>query len=218
MTDIPRPDPGDSDWIDWATDEEATSDQIHAATAAATPDTLVKRDAAGRFAAADGVAATDVATKGQLDSMAEDSGSYWASTTKSLADTTLSADSDLNVPIAASERMWLDWYFVFTSAAGVNTDLKATLTVPTGATGLWGSALDYDAPGSSGTQRGVLTDLTTTKTFALNDGPTGVHIRALVINGATAGNIVINLAQNTANATAVIREAWPKVAYDKVQG
>lgn len=49
MTDIPRPTPGDTDWIDWADDEEAQSDLVAAATAAATANTLVKRSADTSF-------------------------------------------------------------------------------------------------------------------------------------------------------------------------
>jgi hypothetical protein len=40
---------------------------LNAATDAATADTLVKRDGAGRFKAVNGLAASDVATKGQMD-------------------------------------------------------------------------------------------------------------------------------------------------------
>lgn len=70
MTDIPRPAPGDTDWIDWADDEEVNSDKVAAATSNATASTLILRDSAGRAQVVDGSAASDIATKGQVDARA----------------------------------------------------------------------------------------------------------------------------------------------------
>lgn len=154
----------------------------------------------------------------ELKGLAADAGDIWSGTAKTLSSATLSADSDLNVPIAANEKMWLDYYMEFTGTTASTTNLKATLTVPSGATGFWSSALDYDAAGSAGTAKGALGDLTTTKTFKLSSGVViGIVIRAKIINNTTAGNIVLSLAQNTEDlSNPVTRQAWAKVAYSKV--
>jgi hypothetical protein len=70
VTDVPLPAKGSTDWYSWAQDVEDATDQTHAATAAATANMLVKRDAAGRAQVADGSAAADLVTKGQLDQKA----------------------------------------------------------------------------------------------------------------------------------------------------
>lgn len=148
----------------------------------------------------------------------DDAGDAWSLTTKTLSVTagTYVTDADLNIPLAANQAAWIEYFLTFTGPTTSTANLRAQLLVPAGATGTWSSALDYDAAGSAGTAKGNLGDLTAVKTFKLNTGPTGVRILAKIANGTTGGNVSIQLSPDTTTASAVVRDALSRANYTKV--
>lgn len=124
--------------------------------------------------------------------------------------TTLQDDDHLVRAIGANETWVYEWLLVVTS--GSNTpDIKLTVTVPAGATGLL-SAAGLD-PGATGTVAGIRWIAQTTfgtsigNFGVLSGGPTFVVVRATVINAGTAGTVALQWAQNTSDASGVVVKA-----------
>lgn len=193
------------------------ADLVHASQHAADGDDPLGADLIGLTVT--GIDATNVQDAiAELVDMADDSGSYWSSTALTLNVTAGSykADSDLNFPIAAGQAVWADWHLSFSGASQSTANLRARVDAPTGATGEYSSALEYDALGSGSSAKGNLTALGAVKTFALGTGPTGIHIRGRIVNGSTAGNVVLNLAPDTTVASGPpIRAAYCRVVVDR---
>lgn len=125
MTDVPVPSTGSTNWSgpgSWVEEQEALTDQVIAATPEATPDTLVKRDSAGRIRAADGSAAGDLVTRAQLDAI-----SVGGVTLAELEDEESAANAVLSrtyLPLSASADF----------AAAPNRQIKRVTTSRTNAT------------------------------------------------------------------------------------
>lgn len=117
--------------------------------------------------------------------------------------TALQNDDHLTLAIAANET-WALEYILFLSGADAG-DFKSALSVPAGATG-WRGGIGPGVAATSGESDGRFTvkgDFTNDLIFGTNvtDTVTAL-IRTIVINGANAGNVVLQWAQNTSNGTA----------------
>lgn len=108
--------------------------------------------------------------------------------------TTLANDSELKFAIAASE-VWSATFNIYVDSPTA-ADMKCTITAPTGATGQWGDPTFNGETANFGTTQVIGTA-----------GP-GLAIPVIfpvgVINGANAGFITFQFAQQTSNATACI--------------
>ncbi len=116
------------------------------------------------------------------------------------------ADEVLLFPVAANEIWLTEWVLLYTAAAAA--DLQYRFTFPTGGslvhTSIFPNAADTVAwQSSSGT-----TSPTTAIQVAGNAAILVLHdFRLVYINGANAGNVVLEWAQVTSNATATVMKA-----------
>lgn len=121
------------------------------------------------------------------------------SATESVANsTTLQNDDELIFPVAANET-WVVEYVLFGSADSTVPGIKVALSVPSGAAGRMGAIGASFTPAASGTQ-------TSTLTAGLSmpvDVGFMVHFFATIRNGANAGNVTLQWAQQVSNANAV---------------
>lgn len=119
--------------------------------------------------------------------------------------TTLQNDDHLTFPIGANET-WVVKYVLFLTGSDAG-DFKSVLGAPSGATG-WrggiGPALAATSAEDAASRFIVLGDLGTgTLVFGTTtNGTVTAVIRAVVINGSTAGSVTLRWAQNTSDATA----------------
>ena len=120
--------------------------------------------------------------------------------------TTLQNDDALLAALAANEVVAFQCAIHLTS--GVTPDIKVAFTVPSGATLRWGMvgnadpSINQTSVGASGT--GILAQ---TAGVAL---PGHILLSGTVVNGANAGNLQLQWAQNTADAsdTTVLANSW----------
>lgn len=107
----------------------------------------------------------------------------------------LQNDDDLLMALAANEVWAFEAYLIYTTPA--TPDIKFAFTVPAGATLQWGTVA-YDSAGVL-----VQVDVSasgTSKDFV--DGTSySIFIQGVVLNGANAGNLQLQWAQNTMNAS-----------------
>jgi len=117
--------------------------------------------------------------------------------------TALQDDDDFILPLAANE-VWLVELFLLQQSPSNASDFKMGWTYPVGCTISWGSPNEV---GSNTSQWeiasvGAVATVVKIQTDTLGAG-TGnftqaIHITAIVVNGANAGNLVFQWAQNTA--------------------
>lgn len=127
--------------------------------------------------------------------------------------TTYVDDSHLVFPAEAfAVYTMVGWFKYF---ADPTPDIKVNISVPTGCLGEWG----WNMPGSNTLATGTVGYAIRTETIDVNGGRTGygtsdsIHytpMGGLFRMGATAGNIALQWAQNTASATAttVYTDSW----------
>lgn len=118
--------------------------------------------------------------------------------------TALQDDDELLIPAGANEVWALD--FVLYTDGATAGDIKATVVGPAGATG----TVSVQGPGTGATT--FADHLTNEQSAGLGTAPpagtlgagnpTRVSVRALVVNGATAGDVKLQWAQNVSNGTA----------------
>jgi hypothetical protein len=114
---------------------------------------------------------------------------------------TLQNDDHLLLAIGASEV----WEFQFTLwyDAGVTPDIKFAITVPSGATLRWGNAPWVNTAGAAyGT--GAESSSGGSRDFAGGTAPRITVIHGMIANSTNAGNLQLQWAQNTANASDTI--------------
>lgn len=180
----------------------------------------------GTPTAPDPTTSSGIATKGYTDSLVG-TATAWTLRIASTVDkvvtssTTLSADTDLNVPIGAGDVWFLMYEMEFNLASGgaTGTDISAGLTFPTGATGRWSAAFDWDTPqGSSATARGALTSISSGLVFAMDDnGNRGITVKARIVNtSGAAGTVGFKWAQNVSSGSALTRLAYSHVNAHRV--
>lgn len=116
-----------------------------------------------------------------------------------ISSTTLQDDDHLIFAIAANEE-WIATFELAIGAAFVSTGFKAAITVPSGAT--------LEADGTLVTETSnTISGTTTTSGSNILANTSGaaanavVHISCWVLNGANAGNVTLQWAQNTSNGT-----------------
>jgi len=120
---------------------------------------------------------------------------------------TLVNDTHLVLPIGAND-VWLVKLTLLYNAPSVNSDLKLGFAYPTNCIITWATVY-FSTTGSFawiaqtnplGTPTVVLLTQTSTSSAPLMIGTLGIQIIAIVANGANAGNINFQWAQNTATA------------------
>lgn len=111
----------------------------------------------------------------------------------------LQNDDHLLYALAASEEIMFEcdiWY-----SSGATPDMKATWTVPAGAAIMW-STTGFDTGGSSHNDSFLVQASGTTLDYSGSTTPQRhARMKGQVINGANAGNLQLQWAQNTANAS-----------------
>ena len=114
--------------------------------------------------------------------------------------TTLQNDNNLVINVGANEVWEFETYLMVT-AGSATPDFKMAFTVPSGATLRW-SASFYTSAGSA--YSGVITASASAIGFPTTGTVTEtVLVKGIVANGATAGTLQFQFAQNTSNNQAI---------------
>lgn len=112
---------------------------------------------------------------------------------------TVQNDNELFLALAANE-VWEFTLFLWYDS-GTTPDIKATFTVPSGATLEW-THQGVDAAGSAQTENATFAATTERNFFGNGVGSTRfIRITGIVVNGATPGNLQFQWAQNTSNGS-----------------
>lgn len=112
---------------------------------------------------------------------------------------TLQNDDDLAAGLAANDVMFFRAVLFYDSNA--TADIKITFTVPTGATIKWGPDAGSRVT-STGSVSGSSIITASGSSLAFGGISSGVMtVSGVVVNGATAGNLQLQWAQNTADAS-----------------
>ena len=117
-------------------------------------------------------------------------------------------DTHLLFAVAASEVWWLQAWLMFDG--GTIPDIKFHWTLPASATMRWGATSDGDASfggswSSFSTPVALLTEASTPAYATIGAGTTiGLSLTGIAVVAGTAGNVQLQWAQNTANASDTI--------------
>jgi hypothetical protein len=127
---------------------------------------------------------------------------------------TLASDSQLSLPVEASTTYALEMYLDYSSAT--TPDAKVSLSVPASAT--WSVAPNGLLTSVAATSGSIETaSVTTAGSLTFGGNGAGTHVSAnpvgWVKTAGTAGNVVVQWAQNTANAsnTVLYTGSWIKL-------
>lgn len=124
-----------------------------------------------------------------------------ADTSRSSANTgtTLTADPDLVIAVLANSSYLVTIFLLYKGAATNTGDLKFGFSVPSGAT-LPGGVIGVANPLAVFTNS--MTASSTLVSYSNGTGnPLWAQVTATLITSSTAGNLVLNWAQNTSSAT-----------------
>lgn len=114
--------------------------------------------------------------------------------------TTLTADTDLAVAVAANSRYLVTISLLYKGAATNTGDLKIGFSVPSGAT-LPGQFLGIGNP--LGVGIGPVTAASVLVSYGNGtSNPLACQVTATLVTSTTAGSLILTWAQNTSNATA----------------
>jgi len=123
--------------------------------------------------------------------------------------TTLQNDNELILPVAAGASYLLDGYLIATGNTIGSGDLKIGFTVPSGA------SFRFTSLGYSLTSTATLAQSAARSSGTASNGVDGsaaspVWVRGNVITTSTAGNLTLQWAENTGNATgtSVLAGSW----------
>ncbi len=121
-----------------------------------------------------------------------------------VSSTTLQNDDHLAFPIAANETWSFSGWLIVTSASGT-PDLRLAFTVPAGATLRWSGFGD----GNTGADHEVIVTSGFVDVFQVTGGSwrDWVQVRGIVVNGANAGTVQMQWAQNVSNGSAMTIQA-----------
>lgn len=134
-----------------------------------------------------------------------------------ISSTTLQDDNELFLMLAVGAKYWLDLALLATETTGTTADLKIAWTMPTGCrldapaigahTSWTGSAAAQEVEFNS--WQAETSSPTSTRSFGtINAGVVfGYHVRGVVRNGANAGLLTLQWAQNAAVAENVTVKA-----------
>lgn len=120
---------------------------------------------------------------------------------------TLGDITGLTVPISTSAtEVWFFEAYLAMTAANTTMDMKFGMTVPTSTTALWGPIAATTAGGftqvqSAGGTAIAALDQTGTQTFASGNNTVLISLGGFIYGGATAGNVQLQFAQNTTDAS-----------------
>jgi hypothetical protein len=124
------------------------------------------------------------------------------------SNTTVIADSELVIPIAASQVWNFEFHVYVNSSSATTPGWKGGLTFPTSPTDVRWSMdyIDYDA--HTYTPKGKFTGDSTTTTCALSSITTGgeVIMRGQIRNGSNAGNITLMYAQAVSDVSSTLNQ------------
>jgi hypothetical protein len=128
--------------------------------------------------------------------------------------TTVVNDSQLKFAVAANET-YIFQAWLYTSVADATPDIKVTFTGPSGSTVFWSSSQVIYLPDGSPTLTVVATGGTTGGLFA--DGNLrAIQLYGTILNGATAGDLQFQFAQNTSSANGISVKAGSSIFGIKV--
>lgn len=122
--------------------------------------------------------------------------------------TTLQDDDELKFAIGANEKWVADFWIAGYSSSGT-PDMKVAINIPSGATVTYWVVTSPSSQPSSGD---LCSKLATSPGTAFvcpldQNGPHGYMVHVSVSNSTTAGDVVLQWAQNTSNATATTVKA-----------
>ena len=153
-----------------------------------------------------GKATTDTLTNKTL------TGAIWTNSVRKSADesvtnNTLQDDDELLFAIGASQT-WFFKFVVFVTSASATPDFKAAITVPASATLIWGAGGRIVGGGGGDTTWRYTTTSGTSLDYDLTAGEVKtLIIEGSVLNSTNAGNVTLQWAQDTTNATATTVKA-----------
>jgi hypothetical protein len=128
--------------------------------------------------------------------------------------TTLVNDSQLKFAVAASET-YIFQAWLYTYAADATPDIKTTFTGPSGSTVFWSSSqVIYLANGS--TTLTVVAPGGTVGDFFVDSNLRAIQLYGTILNGATAGDVQLQWAQNTSSANGTSVKAGSSIFGIKV--
>jgi|SRR5215469_7841692 len=114
--------------------------------------------------------------------------------------TTMTNDPDLVLPVAASSTYHINGLILYDGPTAGASDLKSTFTIPAGASGMYFALRQGLGGGFAGNQSNNWTDTVTSNTIAVGT-IMNLSVKGILVVGGTAGNLTLQWAQNTANAT-----------------
>jgi hypothetical protein len=132
-----------------------------------------------------------------------------ADVTHTQSNTTLSDVTGLYVPIGASAtEVWFWEAYLMVTAANSTVDVKFGWTVPTAATMKWGAlSPNTQLPGwvayatATTTTASLLGDQTFVPVAGTANGTVGLAYAGYIFGGGTSGNVQLQFAQNTSDAS-----------------
>ncbi len=115
--------------------------------------------------------------------------------------TTLQNDDVIKLPLVASDAVEFRGVLIISSTSAT-PDIKLTLAVPSGATIRWHG--EYFESTSTYASGGVIVASGTTVVLPVTANQIGMfEFQGIVVNGATAGDLQLQWAQNTSNAASI---------------
>lgn len=145
------------------------------------------------------ITAGEVVTSPLLQSMLVQRAIKTSNTSRS-TNTTLTADPVLTIPVVASATYDFELSLLYNGAATNAGDLKFQLSAPSGATF---AGWDLAVTNPLGTGIGSVTLSTVVVSYGNGTGnPLGCMVSGTLFTSGTAGNLVLNWAQNTSSGTA----------------
>lgn len=169
----------------------------------------------GRKATGDIAALTALETNALLRFVA-----YKAADESVTSSAVLQDDNDLIVPIGANEVWMVEWTLFTTGNQGA--DIVVAITAPAGASGWWGSIGLPPTATDSATATADVRMASEPFGTPHNHGvvsttlPAMLVLKALCINGGTAGNVALQWAQAVSGGTATVVESGSFVRAERV--
>lgn len=128
--------------------------------------------------------------------------------------TTLVNDSQLKFAVAANET-YIFQAWLYTYAADGTPDIKVTFTGPSGSTVLWSSSQVIFNAAAATTLTSVNTGGTSADLF-VDANNRAIQLYGTILNGATAGDVQLQWAQNTSSANGTSVKAGSSIFGIKV--
>lgn len=133
--------------------------------------------------------------------------------------TTFQNDDHFTFAIAANE-VWLLHFHILVTAANTTADIKFQFSVPAAATysiGAYNRPSLISAWGGEDVAQTPLAVATSTLAIGTNAATIPVAVTAIIVNGANAGTVTLQWAQNTLSATNLTIEANSIMEYTRVK-